>query len=307
MTMAEALGADTVAGQVAEDVSYPPRAARAWWVPPEAPSDSQCPARAPTWGQGPGGPPESPISQGPLHWTPASGKLPAPQPQKLQEWLKHTTRQLLIQPLGARPTHFTDGRAGGSGAPAFPPGPVLEGSPSFTPLPAPTTTRPPAPWGTRHRRGYQPANPQPLAQLRPPTRLGKVKCIWKEPKGPFERSQACQDPKGLTPPSKAAKAPVGLKERRRLGNGKPCPPKDPGESGCCCDAAGRVPRSRPPRGVGTLQTPTLLPSVLLLCLEPLPPPHPVHRVQEPPAPAEAVCPVGILTPGPSQTEELRSE
>ncbi|KAB0394076.1 hypothetical protein E2I00_001780, partial [Balaenoptera physalus] len=154
----------------------------------------------------------------------------------------------------------------------------------------PTTARPPAPWGTRHRRGYQPANPQPLAQLSPPTRRGKVKCIRKEPKGAFERSQACRDPTGLTPPPKAVKVPVGLKERKRLGNGKPCPPKDPVELGCGCDVAGLVPRSRPPRGAGTLQTPTLLPSVLLRCLEPLPPPHPGHRVQEPPAPAEAVCP-----------------
>lgn len=71
--------------------------------------------------------------------------------------------------------------------------------------------------------------------------------------------------------------------------------------------AALVPQSCPPRGVETLQTPTLLPRVLLCCLEPFPPPHPGHRVQEPPAPAEAVCPVGILTPGPSLIEELHSE
>lgn len=47
--------------------------------------------------------------------------------------------------------------------------------------------------------------------------------------------------------------------------------------------------------------------VSFCCLEPFPPPHPGHRVQEPPAPAEAVCPVGILTPGPSLIEELHSE
>lgn len=108
-----------MAGQAAEDVSYPPRAARAWWVPPKPPSDAHSAQ--------PGLPPGARARV--VHLSPPSAR-PPPLDPSLREAPCPTAGEPLCSPKGCTSGHCRPRPGGSLRWPRVPRGRVLGQAPS---------------------------------------------------------------------------------------------------------------------------------------------------------------------------------